>query len=168
LKKTADGMDMDGSAAFAKVRPPFPSSFPAFLTLLFLQHCIDQSIRNLGSAPDIWLLHRIDKNTPIEESVQAMEDARKEGMCKFIGLSAVRFSSYLFTLASSSNCGRSGFSGNDETDFFLFFPPPQMSASTLRRAAKVAKIDFVEMEFSPFETEIEVRFSPLLRSSNQR
>lgn len=34
--------------------------------------------------------------------------------------------------------------------------PLQMSANTLRRAAKVAKIDFVEMEFSPFETAIEV------------
>lgn len=31
-----------------------------------------------------------------------------------------------------------------------------MSANTLRRAAKVAKIDFVEMEFSPFESSIEV------------
>lgn len=34
-----------------------------------------------------------------------------------------------------------------------------MSASTLRRAAKAGKIDFVEMEFSPFETAIEVRRS---------
>ena len=34
-----------------------------------------------------------------------------------------------------------------------------MSANTLRRAAKVAKIDFVEMEFSPFETAIEVSLS---------
>lgn len=31
-----------------------------------------------------------------------------------------------------------------------------MSATTLRRACKVAKIDAVEVEFSPFETEIEV------------
>ena len=30
-----------------------------------------------------------------------------------------------------------------------------MSAETLRRAAAVAKIDFVEMEWSPFETTIE-------------
>ncbi|GAA6041816.1 hypothetical protein JCM8097_007175 [Rhodosporidiobolus ruineniae] len=89
----------DGSAAFAR-------------------ECLDNSIKNLGSAPDIWLLHRIDKNTPVEEGVQAMEDARKEGKCKYIGLSA-------------------------------------MSAKTLRRACKVAKIDFVEMEFSPFETGIE-------------
>ncbi|BGO98014.1 Aldo/keto reductase [Rhodotorula toruloides ATCC 204091] len=84
----------------------------------FARQCIDQSIENLGSAPDMWLLHRIDKKVPVEESVKAMEEARQAGKCKYIGLSA-------------------------------------MSANTLRRAAKVAKIDFVEMEFSPFETGIE-------------
>ncbi|GAA6038801.1 hypothetical protein JCM8097_002897 [Rhodosporidiobolus ruineniae] len=99
LKMDNGELVTDGSAAFAR-------------------HCLENSIKNLGSAPDIWLLHRIDKNTPVEESVQAMEDARKEGKCKYIGLSA-------------------------------------MSEKTLRRAAKVAKIDFVEMEFSPFETAIE-------------
>ncbi|GAA5990065.1 hypothetical protein JCM10908_005806 [Rhodotorula pacifica] len=26
----------------------------------FARHCIDQSTKNLGRAPDIWLLHRID------------------------------------------------------------------------------------------------------------
>ncbi|GAA5917731.1 hypothetical protein JCM6882_009366 [Rhodosporidiobolus microsporus] len=97
--KMVDGqMAMDGSAAYAR-------------------ECLENSIKNLGRV-DIWLLHRVDKNTPIEESVQAMEDARKEGKVKYIGLSA-------------------------------------MSAATLRRAAKVAKIDFVEMEFSPFETRYE-------------
>lgn len=55
----------------------------------FARHCIDQSIRNLGSPPDIWLLHRIDQTVAIEESVQAMEDARRAGKCRFIGLSAV-------------------------------------------------------------------------------
>ncbi|GAA5901871.1 hypothetical protein JCM6882_008696 [Rhodosporidiobolus microsporus] len=98
LKHVDGGMETDGSAAFAR-------------------HCLENSIKNLGRV-DIWLLHRVDKNTPIEESVQAMEDARKEGKVKYIGLSA-------------------------------------MSAATLRRAAKVAKIDFVEMEFSPFETKYE-------------
>ena len=55
----------------------------------FAQECIDQSIENLGSAPDIWLLHRIDANTPVEQSVRAMEEVRKAGKCRFIGLSAV-------------------------------------------------------------------------------
>ncbi|GAA5981557.1 hypothetical protein JCM11641_004096 [Rhodosporidiobolus odoratus] len=99
LRAIEGGMETDGSAAFAR-------------------ECLERSIENLGSAPDIWLLHRIDKNTPVEESVKAMEEARKEGKCKYIGLSA-------------------------------------MSANTLRRAAKVAKIDFVEMEYSPFELHIE-------------
>lgn len=56
----------------------------------FARQCIDQSIENLGSAPDMWLLHRIDKKTPVEESVKAMEEARQAGKCKYIGLSAVR------------------------------------------------------------------------------
>lgn len=90
----------------------------------FAEHCLEQSLQNLGSYPDAWLLHRVDKKTPIEESVAAMEAARKAGKCQFIGLSA-------------------------------------MSASTLRRATKVATIDFVEMDFSPFETStMEVRSSP--------
>ncbi|GAA5863605.1 hypothetical protein JCM8547_003663 [Rhodosporidiobolus lusitaniae] len=99
LKLVDGGMETDGSAEFAS-------------------HCLEQSKANLGSYPDIWLLHRIDKKVPVEVGVQAMQKAREEGKVKYIGLSA-------------------------------------MSASTLRRAAKVAKIDFVEMEFSPFETGIE-------------
>ncbi|TNY17098.1 Aldo/keto reductase [Rhodotorula diobovata] len=99
LKGTVNGMEVDGSADFCR-------------------QCIDESIENLGSAPDIYLLHRIDKKVPVEESVKAMEEARQAGKCKYIGLSA-------------------------------------MSAKTLRRAAAVAKIDFVEMEWSPFETTIE-------------
>ncbi|BGP38347.1 hypothetical protein JCM10450v2_002295 [Rhodotorula kratochvilovae] len=99
LKHTSEGLETDGSVAYCA-------------------QCIDESIANLGSAPDVFLLHRIDKKVPVEESVKAMEEARKAGKCKYIGLSA-------------------------------------MSAATLRRAAAVARIDFVEMEFSPFETTIE-------------
>lgn len=74
---------------------------------------IDASIERLGSPPDAWAAHRIDKNVPIEETVQAMEDVRKAGKCKFIGLS-------------------------------------ECSATTLRRACKVAKIHFIEVEYSPW------------------
>lgn len=38
----------------------------------------------------MWLLHRIDKKIPVEESVKAMEEARQAGKCTYIGLSAVR------------------------------------------------------------------------------
>lgn len=75
---------------------------------------LHDSIERMGGIyPDAWILHRIDKKTPIEESVRAMDALRKEGKTKYIGLS-------------------------------------ECSASTLRRAAAVAKISFVEIEYSPW------------------
>ena len=50
---------------------------------------IDASIKRLGFAPDAWALHRIDKTVPIEETVKAMDDARKAGKTTYIGLSEV-------------------------------------------------------------------------------
>ncbi|GAA5986310.1 hypothetical protein JCM10908_003699 [Rhodotorula pacifica] len=80
---------------------------------------LDQSIKDLGGLyPDAYLLHRIDKKTPIEQTVRALDALRKEGKTKYIGLS-------------------------------------ECSAETLRRAAKEAKIDFVEVEYSPWELVME-------------
>ncbi|GAA5955779.1 hypothetical protein JCM8115_006850 [Rhodotorula mucilaginosa] len=80
---------------------------------------LDQSIKDLGGLyPDAYLLHRIDKQTPIEQTVRALDALRKEGKTKYIGLS-------------------------------------ECSAETLRRAAKEAKIDFVEVEYSPWELVME-------------
>lgn len=83
-----------------------------------------------------------------------MDKARSEGKCKFIGLSAVR------PLPPSALCPSS-----PARLLIACRPPAQMSANTLRRASKVAKIDFVEMEFSCFDTAtIEVRPAVLLLS----
>ncbi|KAI5475505.1 pyridoxal 4-dehydrogenase [Pseudohyphozyma bogoriensis] len=79
---------------------------------------IEASIKRLGSAPDAWALHRIDKKTPIEETMKAMEAIRQAGKTKFLGIS-------------------------------------ECSAETLRRASKVAKIDFIEVEYSPWTTTFE-------------
>ncbi|GAA5847731.1 hypothetical protein JCM9279_005004 [Rhodotorula babjevae] len=80
---------------------------------------IDKSIKDLGGLyPDAYLQHRVDKKTPIEETVRALDAVRKEGKTKYIGLS-------------------------------------ECSADTLRRAANVAKIDFVEVEYSPWELTME-------------
>jgi len=80
---------------------------------------IDRCIELLGGLyPDAYLLHRVDKDTPIEETVRALDAVRKEGKTKFIGLS-------------------------------------ECSAETLRRAAKVATVDFVEVEYSPWELTME-------------
>ncbi|GAA6036057.1 hypothetical protein JCM8097_006591 [Rhodosporidiobolus ruineniae] len=80
-------------------------------------HCaeaFEQSVKDLGGIyPDTYLLHRVDPNTPIEESVRAMDALRQAGKIKHIGLS-------------------------------------ECSADTLRRAAAIAPISFVEVEYSPW------------------
>ncbi|KAL8278863.1 hypothetical protein RQP46_008734 [Phenoliferia psychrophenolica] len=87
----------------------------------YAAEAIDASIKRMnGITPDVWVVHRIDKTVPIEETVLAMEEARKAGKTKYIGLS-------------------------------------ECSAATLRKAAAVpgAKIDFIEVEYSPWTTTME-------------
>lgn len=55
---------------------------------------LDQSIKRLGGLyPDAYLLHRVDKQTPIEQTVRALDALRKEGKTKYIGLSEVGLTS---------------------------------------------------------------------------
>ncbi|KAF2129200.1 Aldo/keto reductase [Dothidotthia symphoricarpi CBS 119687] len=48
---------------------------------------IDGTIERLGFAPDLYYLHRIDPKTPLEESIPALDEIRKAGKTKYIGLS---------------------------------------------------------------------------------
>ncbi|KAK7217054.1 hypothetical protein V2G26_005057 [Clonostachys chloroleuca] len=48
---------------------------------------IDGTIERLGFAPDLYYLYRIDPNTPLEESIPALDALRKQGKAKYIGLS---------------------------------------------------------------------------------
>ncbi|KAH7325546.1 aldo/keto reductase [Stachybotrys elegans] len=48
---------------------------------------IDGTIERLGFTPDLYYLHRIDRTTPLEESITALDSLRKEGKTKYIGLS---------------------------------------------------------------------------------
>ncbi|GFF48306.1 aldo-keto reductase yakc [NADP(+)] [Aspergillus udagawae] len=76
---------------------------------------IDGTIERLGFAPDLYYLHRIDPKTPLEESIPALDEIRKAGKTKYIGLS-------------------------------------ECSATTLRKANSIARIDAVQAEYSAFET----------------
>jgi aryl-alcohol dehydrogenase-like predicted oxidoreductase len=67
---------------------------------------------------DLYYCHRVDRKTPIEKTIEAMVELKKEGKIKYLGLSEV-------------------------------------SSSTLRRACKVHHIDAVQIEYSPFSTDIE-------------
>ncbi|KAJ3957435.1 hypothetical protein N0V92_005984 [Colletotrichum tropicale] len=45
------------------------------------------TIDRLGFTPDLYYLHRIDPNTPLEESIGALDELRRAGKTKYIGLS---------------------------------------------------------------------------------
>ena len=54
----------------------------------YVKACCEQSLKRLGiEAIDLYYQHRVDPNTPIEETVGAMADLVKEGKVRFLGLS---------------------------------------------------------------------------------
>ncbi|KAI7776896.1 hypothetical protein LA080_004323 [Diaporthe eres] len=48
---------------------------------------IEGTIERLGFAPDLYYLHRMDPTTPLDESIGALDQLRKQGKTKYIGLS---------------------------------------------------------------------------------
>lgn len=56
----------------------------------YVKKAVERSLKNLNTDYiDLYYMHRLDKNTPIEETVQAMADLVQEGKVKYIGLSEV-------------------------------------------------------------------------------
>ncbi|WP_426492130.1 aldo/keto reductase [Hymenobacter sp. 102] len=56
----------------------------------YLQHSIDRSLRNLGTDyVDLYYLHRIDPQVPVEETVGAMSRLVEAGKVRYLGLSEV-------------------------------------------------------------------------------
>jgi len=56
----------------------------------YVKKAVERSLKNLGTDYiDLYYLHRLDTNTPIEETVEAMGELVKEGKIKHIGLSEV-------------------------------------------------------------------------------
>ncbi|OBT71632.1 hypothetical protein VF21_08953 [Pseudogymnoascus sp. 05NY08] len=52
-----------------------------------IKEYIEGTIDRLGFTPDLYYLHRIDPNTPLEESITALDELRRAGKTKYIGLS---------------------------------------------------------------------------------
>lgn len=54
----------------------------------YVKQACDASLKRLGiDVIDLYYLHRVDKNVPVEETVSAMADLVKEGKVRYIGLS---------------------------------------------------------------------------------
>lgn len=74
---------------------------------------------------------------PIEETVAEMENARQAGKVKYLGLSEVLQHIFISTM------------------LLLISFNAQCSVATLRRANAVARIDFIEVEYSPWTLDME-------------
>ncbi|MBT32197.1 MAG: aldo/keto reductase [Thalassobius sp.] len=56
----------------------------------YVKKAAERSLKNLNTDYiDLYYLHRLDKSTPIEETVEAMGELVKEGKVRYIGLSEV-------------------------------------------------------------------------------
>lgn len=100
-------------------------------TAKHIRSYLADSTRRLGSAPDLYYLHRRDPNIPLEESVGTLAALRSEGKVKYIGLSEV--SPETLRAACKSE----------------YLP---IKVAQVRRDAhlKVAHIDALQIEYSAF------------------
>lgn len=56
----------------------------------YVKKAVERSLKNLNTDYiDLYYMHRLDKSTPIEETVEAMSELVKEGKIGYIGLSEV-------------------------------------------------------------------------------
>ena len=56
----------------------------------YLRQCVHMSLRRLGvERIDLWQLHRIDAQVPVEESLGAVKELQDQGLIRHIGLSEV-------------------------------------------------------------------------------
>ncbi|GGF21764.1 aldo/keto reductase [Hymenobacter cavernae] len=56
----------------------------------YARKCIERSLRNLGTDyVDLYYLHRVDPNTPIEDSIGEMSRFVEEGKVRYLGVSEV-------------------------------------------------------------------------------
>jgi aryl-alcohol dehydrogenase (NADP+) len=66
-----------------------------------IMHAIDHSLRRLGmDHVDLYQIHRFDRGTPIEETIEALHDVVKAGKARYIGASSMfawQFAKYLST-----------------------------------------------------------------------
>jgi aryl-alcohol dehydrogenase (NADP+) len=66
-----------------------------------IMHAIDNSLRRLKTDyVDLYQIHRFDKHTPIDETVEALHDVVKAGKARYIGASSMyawQFAKYLST-----------------------------------------------------------------------
>ena len=75
-----------------------------------IMHAIDDSLRRLGTDyVDLYQIHRFDRATPIEETLEALTDVVKAGKALYIGASSMHAYQFAKMLAASDRLGLSRF-----------------------------------------------------------
>jgi aryl-alcohol dehydrogenase (NADP+) len=75
-----------------------------------LLHAIDDSLARLGTDyVDLYQIHRFDRDTPIEETLEALHDIVKAGKARYIGASSMFAWQFMKMLATSRARGWSSF-----------------------------------------------------------
>jgi 1-deoxyxylulose-5-phosphate synthase len=71
-----------------------------------IRHSIDNSLRRLGTDyVDLYQIHRYDASTPIEETLEALNDVVRSGKALYIGASAMFAWQFMKMLAASDRLG---------------------------------------------------------------
>jgi aryl-alcohol dehydrogenase-like predicted oxidoreductase len=87
---------------------PAPNS--AGLSRKHIMQGIDASLRRLGTDHvDIYQIHRLDPETPIEETMEALDDVVRAGKALYIGASSMYAWQFMKALAVSDQRGQSRF-----------------------------------------------------------
>lgn len=66
---------------------------------------VDASVERLGTYIDVLQIHRLDRNTPREEIMKALNDVIESGKVRYIGASTVWFSLPLSFPPFDETCG---------------------------------------------------------------
>jgi 1-deoxyxylulose-5-phosphate synthase len=97
-----DFADRDDVVIATKVRHPMrPGPNGKGLSRKAIMTEIDHSLRRLGmDYVDLYIIHRLDQTTPMEETLEALHDAVKAGKARYLGASSTyawEFSKALYT-----------------------------------------------------------------------
>src|SRR3954469_3612000 len=75
-----------------------------------IRHAIDASLRRLGTDyVDLYQIHRFDRHTPMEETLQALDDVVRAGKALYIGASSMYAWQFGKMLATSDRLGLARF-----------------------------------------------------------
>src|SRR5579863_7364224 len=75
-----------------------------------IMHSIDSSLRRLGTDyVDLYIIHRFDYETPIEETLRALDDVVKAGKALYLGASSMYAYQLMKMLAAADRLGLTRF-----------------------------------------------------------